>query len=86
MKREKGDVYRVIIPFTGERFFLDRHDFVIIDGTRLLHMGKEMPYTVKPMDSLYNHLELVRRATRRLHTGPYHGVERRRYGERKPNG
>jgi hypothetical protein len=84
MKRENGDVYRVVIPFTGERFFLDRNDYVIIDGSKLLHMGKQIPYAVKPKDSLYGHLELVRKATRTYDTTPWHGVERRRPGHKKP--
>jgi len=84
MKPERGDVYRVIIPFTGEKFFLDRNDYVIIDGSKLLHMGKHIPYDVKPMDSLYGHLELIRKATRSPKPRPWHGVERRRYGYKKP--
>jgi hypothetical protein len=83
MKRERGTVYRVIIPFTGERFFLDRNDFVIIDGSRLLHMGKEIPYRIKPSDTLYRHLEFVRGATRRVRPEPWSGVDRRRYGHKK---
>jgi len=83
MRKERGDVYRVIIPFTGEKFFLDRNDFVIIDGAKLLHMGKEIPYAVKPMDSLYNHLELIRKATRRFNGKPYKGPERRQSGQRR---
>ena len=85
MKRERGDVYRVVIPFTGERFFLERHDYVIIDGSKLLYMGKQVPYSVKPMDSLFNHLEIVRRATRKLDGKPYQGLDRRRHGQRKPS-
>jgi len=84
MKRERGDVYRVVIPFTGERFFLNRYDYVIIDGSKLLHMGRIIPYTVKPRDSLYKHLELLRKATRNTHQKPWRGVERRRYGLKKP--
>ena len=83
MKRERGDVYRVIIPFTGEKFFLDRNDYVIIDGSRLIHMGKQIPYDIKPMDSLYGHLELIRKATRSSKPRPWHGTERRRYGQKK---
>jgi len=83
MKRERGTVYRVIIPFTGERFFLDRNDFVIIDGSRLLHMGKEIPYRIKPSDTLYRHLEFVRGATRRVRPEPWPGVDRRQYGHKK---
>ncbi len=82
MKKERGDVYRVTIPFTGERFFLDRYDYVIIDGSKLLHMGRLLPYTIKPMDSLYNHLELVRKATRTTNTRPWKGSERRKYGQK----
>ncbi len=80
MKKERGDVYRVTIPFTGEKFFLERYDYVIIDGSKLLHMGRLLPYTIKPMDSLYNHLELVRKATRTTNTKPWRGAERRKYG------
>lgn len=85
MRKERGDVYRVVIPFTGEKFFLDRNDFVIVNGSELLHMGRPIPYTLKPRDSLYNHLELVRKATRRLTPKPYEGVDRRRYGQKKPS-
>lgn len=84
MRKETGDVYRVVIPFTGERFFLDRHDYVIIDGSKLHHMGRQIPYAVKPGDSLYGHLELVRKATRNAKPKPWNGVERRRYGQKKP--
>jgi hypothetical protein len=83
MKKEHGAVYRVIIPFTGEKFFLDRSDYVVIDGSKLIHMGKEIPYTIKPMDSIFNHLELVRKATRKYDSVPYRGVERRRYGQKR---
>jgi len=83
MKRERGTVYRVAIPFTGEKFFLDRNDFVIIDGSRLLHMGKEIPYRVKPSDLLYRHLELVRPASRHVHQRPWTGRERRRHGHKQ---
>lgn len=85
MRKESGDVYKVIIPFTGEKFFLDRNDYVIIDGPKLLHMGRQIPYTVKPKDALYNHLELIRRATRSPTPTPWKGVERRRYGKKKPS-
>ncbi|MBW2059373.1 MAG: hypothetical protein JRH07_16320 [Deltaproteobacteria bacterium] len=84
MRREKGDVYRVIIPFTGERFFLDRNDYVIIDGSRLLHMGKQIPYVVKPADSLFGHLELIRKASRSFKAKPWNGIERRKSGQNKP--
>ncbi len=84
MRKERGDVYKVIIPFTGEKFFLDRNDYVIIDGSKLLHMGRPIPYLVKPQDCLYNHLELVRKATRSRTARPWNGVERRRYGQKKP--
>ncbi|NIQ39059.1 MAG: hypothetical protein GTN81_10770 [Proteobacteria bacterium] len=83
MKKERGDVYRVIIPFTGEKFFLDRYDYVIIDGSRLLHMGKILPYTVKATDSLYKHLELIRKASRGTTPKPWAGLERRHYGPKK---
>jgi hypothetical protein len=83
MKKERGDVYRVVIPFTGEKFFLDRYEYVIIDGSKLIHMGKLLPYTLKPMDSIYGHLELVRKATRSTMERPWSGMERRRYGQKK---
>jgi hypothetical protein len=86
MRKERGDVYRVVIPYTGEKFFLDRNDFVVIDGSRLVHMGRQIPYTVKPMDVLYRHLELVRKATRSVRSKPWHGAERRKYGPRNHNG
>lgn len=84
MRKERGDVYRVVIPFTGERFFLDRNDYVIIDGSKLLHMGRQIPYAVKPMDSLYGHLELVRKASRSFKPKPWNRVDRRTYGQKKP--
>jgi hypothetical protein len=85
MRRERGDVYKVIIPFTGRNFFLDRDAYVIIDGSKLHHMGKEIPYTIKPMDPLYNHLELIRKATRSSEPTAWSGVERRRHGRKKPS-
>ncbi len=84
MRKERGDVYRVIIPFTGEKFFLEKNDYVIIDGSRLLHMGRQIPYLVKPTDALYRHLELVRKATRSSRSTPWNGVERRRRAQKKP--
>jgi len=84
MRKERGDVYRVIIPFTGEKFFLEKNDYVIIDGSKLLHMGRQIPYVVKPMDGLYGHLELIRKATRTSRLTPWSGVERRRYAQKKP--
>ena len=86
MQRERGDVYRVVIPYTEEKFFLDRNGFVVIDGSRLLHMGRQVPYAVKPMDTLYRHLELVRKASRSVNPRPYAGVERRKYRPKNHNG